>query len=275
MRIPSLRRGPALVVVAVFSLAASSLFAHDLFLKLASFFLPADTPVRVMVLNGTFDKSESVLARDRIAGIALAGPTGTTALDTTALTARHDTSFVNLRTGAAGTYVLGLSVRPRQVDYTATDFNEYLKADGYDDVLAERTRAGALEQAGTRRYATHVKAIFQVGTARSGAYSTVLGHAAEIVPLDNPYGLARGGTLRLRCLVDGKPVEGLMVHSGGLTAQGAAFHGTAVRTGVDGMAGIPLGHAGRWYVKFSKMRPSSTAGVNYESERTSLTFEVR
>ena len=274
MRIPSLRRRAVLVVVAVLSLA-SSVVAHDLFLKLTTYFLPADTPVRVLVLNGTFDKSESVVARDRIAAIALAGPAGITSLDTTALTFRNDTSFVNLRTGAAGTYVLGLSVRSRQVDYTAAQFNEYLKADGYDDVLAERTRAGALEQAGKRRYATHVKAIFQVGTARSDAYSAVLGHAAEIVPLDNPYGLARGGTLRVRCLVDGKPMEGLMVHSGGLTADGAAFQGTAVHTGVDGMASVLLGHAGRWYVKFSKMRSSSITSVNYESERTSLTFEVR
>jgi len=54
------------------ALSASSLAAHELFLKLATYFLPAETPVRVLLLNGTFSKSEGVVARDRIAGGARA-----------------------------------------------------------------------------------------------------------------------------------------------------------------------------------------------------------
>lgn len=275
MRIPTLRRLPTLAAAAVLVLAASSLAAHDLFLKLTTYFLPTDTPVRVLVLNGTFDQSESVVARDRVARLTLSGAAGSSSLDTAALTARHDTSFVSFRTGASGTYVLGLSVRPRDVDYTAEEFNEYLKADGYDEVLAERTRTGALGQAGRRRYSTHVKAIFQVGETRSEAYSTVLGYAAEIVPLDNPYGLKRGDTLRLRCLIDGRPAQGMLVHLGGQTQAGVAFADTAVRSGPDGIVRVPLQTAGRWYAKMAKMGPSAVPGIKYESERATLTFEVR
>ena len=93
------------------------------------------------------------------------------------MTAPNDSSFVALRTSATGTYVLGLSVRPRDVDYTAEQFNEYLKHEGYDDVLAERTRLGTLGQSGRRRYSTHVKAIFQVGKRSSDSYSKPLGYA--------------------------------------------------------------------------------------------------
>ena len=264
----------SLIGVSVFALAASSLAAHELFLRLDRYLLPPNTAVRVRVLNGTFDRSESVVARDRVAGLTLAGPGGSTSLDTLALIARGDTSFINLRTGPEGTYVLGLSVAPRDVDYAGDTFNDYLKAEGYDDVLAQRLRSGNTES-GKRRYATHVKAVFQVGSAPSESHSIVLGFAAEIVPVDNPYGLKRGGTLRVRCLIDGQPVRDLVVTAGGRGPTGAAIADIRSTTDADGIASIPLPSAGRWYVKFARMRPSTLAGLNYESQRTSLTFEVR
>lgn len=267
-------RHRTLLVLGSLSLAASSLAAHDLFLKLNTYFLPANTAVRVPVLNGTFSKSESVVARDRIAGLTLVGPGGSTPLDTLALTARGDTSFISLQSGGDGTYVLGLSVKPRDVDYTGAEFNAYLKAEGYADVLAERLRTGDLAP-GKRRYATHVKAVFQVGGAPSETYSAILGSPAEIVPVDNPLGLKRGATLRLRCLIDGQPVAGLMVTAGGQGLRGSTINEVHLRTDAEGIARLALTDAGRWYVKFAKMRPSTVQGLNYESQRTTLTFEVR
>ena len=109
------RRARNPLLVAILALTASSLAAHDLFLKLTTYFLPTDTPVRVLVLNGTFTKSEGTVARDRIADLALVAPSGRQSLDTTAIAARHDTSDLHLRTAGEGTYVLGLSVRPREL----------------------------------------------------------------------------------------------------------------------------------------------------------------
>ena len=269
------RPARALALVAALALITSTLAAHDLFLKLDTYSLPENTDVRVPVLNGTFRMSESVVARERVGALTLVGLRGSTALDTTALTARNDTSFISLRTGGSGTYVLGLSVLPRTVDYTGEQLNEYLKAEGYEDVLAERTRNGTLGQSGRRRYATHVKAVFQVGQTGSIAFSAILGHAAEIVPLDNPYDLERGATLRLRCLLDGQPVAGLVVRAGGLNSKGGTIAEAAVQTDRNGVARVPITTAGRWYVKFAKMRPFAGPDINYESQRATLTFEVR
>lgn len=264
----------ALLALGALALAVSSLAAHDLFLTLDRYFLPAHTAVRVPVLNGTFSKSESVVARDRVAALTLVGSGGATPLDTLALTTRGDTSFLRLRTGAEGTYVLGLSVKPRDVEYTEADFNAYLKAEGYEDVLAERLRSGNLAS-GRRRYATHVKAVFQVGATSSEDYSAVLGFPTEIVPVDNPLGLKRGATLRVRCLIDGQPVGGLLVTAGGRGQQGASLAEVRLTTDADGIVRLPLTSPGRWYVKFAKMRTSTVEGLNYESQRTTLTFEVR
>ena len=66
--------------------------------------------------------------------------------------------------------------------------------------------------------------MFQVGAARSETWATPFGYPAEIVPLENPYSLRRGATLRVRCLVDGQP--GLVRAEGaGLLGQRAAFVG--------------------------------------------------
>ena len=254
--------------------AGTVLSAHDLFLKLNSYFLPKDTAVRVPILNGTFSKSESVIARDRIASLTLVEPGGSTALDTTAISAHKDTSFINLRTGGEGTYVLGLSVKPREISLTGEQFNGYIKEEGMDNILAERTRTGALGKPVKERYTKHVKAIFQVGMSQSDNWATPLGYTAEIVPLENPYAVKRGGTLRVRCLLEGKPAANITVIAGGRTRTGARHKEVRVHTDADGIAGIPLPAAGKWYIKFVNARPS-TEGVDYASQWATLTFELR
>lgn len=275
MRIRLRRLWQPLAALAGFALIAGSLAAHDLFLKLDTYFLPKDTAVRVPVLNGTFSKSEGVVARDRVAVLTLSGPAGAASLDTTALSARSDTSFINLRTGGEGTYVLGLSVRPREIALTGEQFNGYLKEEGLDDVLAERTRGGKLAEPAKERYAKHVKAIFQVGAARSDNWSTPLGYPAEIVPLENPYALKRGATLRVRCLLEGRPGANLTVLAGGRTRTGGRQTPIKVRTDADGIASIPLAAAGKWYVKFIRMQPATETGITHQSQWATLTFEVR
>jgi uncharacterized GH25 family protein len=266
-----------LLLVAALVLSAGSLAAHDLFLKLATYFLPPDTAVSALLLNGTFTKSENAVARDRFADLTLVGPGGRNTLDTTALSAQGDTTRLRFRTGAAGTYVVGLSVRPREIALTGEQFNGYLKEEGIDEMLSERTRTGALGEAAKERYAKHVKAILQVGETRSEQYATVLGYTAEIVPLENPYGVRRGGSLRFRCLVGGKPMEGLMLLAGGLTPAGREIPESRGRTDADGVARVQLSSAGRWYVKFIRMRhaPELGSGITHESQWATLTFEVR
>lgn len=263
------------LVLLALAFSVGSLAAHDLFLKLESYFLPKDTAVRVPVLNGTFSKSEGVVARDRVAALTLTGPRGSASLDTTALTSRNDTSFIRLRTGDEGTYVLGLSVRPREIALTGEQFNGYLKEEGLDDVLAERTRTGTLTEPAKERYAKHVKAVFQVGAARSDSWATPLGYPAELVPLENPYELKRGASLRVRCLVDGQPGAGLMVLAGGRTRTGGRLPQLRVKSNAEGVASIPLATAGKWYVKFIRMRRSTEPGITHESQWATLTFEVR
>lgn len=124
-------------------------------------------------------------------------------------------------------------------------------------------------------YHKHVKTMIQVGDARSDHYSTALGYPAEIIPLENPYSLARGATLRVRTLVDGKPAANQYVLYGGRTPNEGRIEQRNVRSDGDGVARIPLNAVGTWYIKFINMTRVERDTVDYESKWATLTFQVR
>jgi uncharacterized GH25 family protein len=262
------------LTVAFAAVAVTGLFAHDLFLKLDSYYVPPQSPVAVLVLNGTFSESEGPVARDRIADLTMLSPAGRVRLDAAALTP-GDTSVLALRTGEPGTYVIGLSTRPRRIGLAADDFNQYLALDGIPDLLIERAAKKQLGQPARERYSKHVKALLQVGEARSGGFAAVLGYPAELVPLDNPYGLSPGRELRVRALVEGEPVANQLVLAGGETAAGEPIAEQSIRTDTQGTARFTLEQAGRWYIKFIHMTPATAQDLDYESKWATLTFEVR
>jgi uncharacterized GH25 family protein len=263
-------------ITAAFLVASASLvFAHDMFLKPTRYFAPENAEVRVRVLNGTFTKSENSIARNRLADASVLTPRGRTQLDTTEWSVRGDTSTFHIHTRTAGTYVIGASTKPSELDMSGEDFNLYLAEDGIPDVLEARRGAGELGKAVRERYSKHIKAFVQVGDTRSNLYATAMGYPAEIMPLQNPYSLAKGGTLRIRTLVDGKPAANQFVLYGGTGVDDAGIEQKSVRSNAEGIAEIPLPVAGTWYVKFIHMARVGRGGVDYESKWATITFQVR
>jgi len=268
-------RTRALVGSVLLLTVATVAAAHDMFLKPTRFFAPENSEVRVRVLNGTFTRSENSIARNRLADASVITPTRRIVLDTAEWTVTGDTSTFHIHTREAGTYVIGASTRPSVIDLSADDFNLYLKEDGIPDVLDARKAAGELEKPARERYHKHVKALIQVGTARSSHYGTALGYPAELVPVENPYTLSSGASLRVRTLVDGKPAANQLVLYGGVSASDANIEPKSVRSNAEGLATIPLATPGTWYIKFINMTRVSADSVDYESKWATLTFQVR
>lgn len=262
------------VIIAGLGVAASLAAAHDLYIKFDTYFLAPETRVRVPVLNGTFVKSEGAVTADRVSDLSVVSAGRRARLSTTLWTPSGDTTVLTLRTGEAGTYVVGASTRPRELALSATDFNEYLEHDGIPDVLAARRRDGQLATDVVERYHKHVKAVFQVGDRRTDDFGTVLGYPAEIIPLENPYAVRVGAALPVRVLVDGVAVANQVVVAGG-HGSGGAIRERSTRADDEGIARVSLDAAGRWYVKFIYMERSPDAGIDYESKWATLTFEVR
>ncbi len=253
----------ALVLVAAL---ASTLLARDMFLKLERYFLEPDAAVTVPLLNGTFSTSENSIARPRIADIAVLGPVGRATFDTTVVSARNDSTFFALRTGAAGTYVIGVSTRPNIIAMTGEQFHEYLNEEGLGHVIAARQQTGTARDSVREQYAKYVKAIVQVGDAPSESFGAALGYAAELLPLDNPYDWKRGGSLRFRAVVNGAPVPGLTVISGGHTPSGADLPRRELQTAPDGVVTLRPSGPGVWYLSFIHLGPVTAPDHNYESD---------
>jgi hypothetical protein len=258
----------------VFILGASVIYAHELFIKLETYFLEAGSDIRVPILNGTFQLSEGSVTADRVADIVVAGPEGTTRLGTDGWDASTDTTYLTIRTGPPGTYALGIATRSRLIELDAKTFNEYLQGEGIPDVLDARREAGKLDEDAVERYSKYVKAVYQVGATRSAGWEQVFGFAAELVPLTNPYETAVGDELAFRALVSGKPVAGQLVIAGG-ERDGEAMEEREARTDEDGVVRFTIDRPGLWYAKFIHMVESDEDGVDYESHWATISFEVR
>lgn len=255
---------------------ATVLQAHDFFFRANSFFVAPRATVHIRALNGTFSKSENSITRDRLRDLSVVGPGGRDHPDTASWSTTGDTSVLTVKVDAQGTYVVGASLEPKEITLKAKDFNLYLSDDGIPDVLALRKKKGELGKDATERYSKHIKAVLQVGNKRDGAFSTMLGYPAELIPLDNPYSVKPGGSIRVRSMVDGKPAANQLVVSGGRTPSGGRFPERRVRSDGSGVARIPLPKKGQWYVKFIHMVPFVGEGkIDYESKWATLTFEVR
>ena len=143
-------------------------------------------------------------------------------------------------------------------------------------MLAARKKNGSLNRPARERYSKHVKALIQVGDTRSTGDSVELGYPAEIIPLNNPYDLKAGGTLRIRAVVEGRPVPNQLVMSGGRTVGGGSIPARSVRTDAEGVARIRVRSPGVWYVKFIHMEPMvGSTTVDYESKWATLTFGTK
>lgn len=249
--------------------------AHDLFLKFDSYFLKPNSKVTVRLLNGTFRNSENPVARDRMVDVSFIKPSGErTHPSLTDWRDEGKTALLDLQTGEAGTYVAGLYTQPRELAQKAAQFNGYLTHDGVPDTLAARKRDGELNKDVRERYSKHVKAIFQVGEARTDAFKIALGYPVEIIPQQNPYALKSGQSLDVLCVKDGQPLAGQFVLAG-RELNGKELTMPSVRTDQNGLARIALKGAGKWYVKFIHLTAVKDAQVNYESKWATLTFEVK
>ena len=285
-------------------LVALVLFSsHDLFLRLDTYFLSPDRPAQIRLLNGTFDRSENTIDRDRMLDVSLVTRGMRSSVDTAAWSEIEETTVLDFRTGQPGTYVAGVSTRARSIALEAKKFNEYLQHDGVLDELARRKADGLLKEDANERYSKHVKTIFQVGGELTDDWQVDLGYPIEFIPLQNPYALAAGDELRVQLKLKGRPLANHLVHTlstsidhdhahdhdhGHEHAKGfdhshdhadeeeAHHHHSdhSVRTDANGTFSVPLKGEGIYALRTIHMVPLDDGNLTHESNWATLTFEV-
>ena len=262
-------------LISMLVMVAAAAHAHDLFLKPDSYFLAPQSKATVRVLNGTFKESDAAVSRDRIVDLSLIGPNLSAASgESIVWRAEEKVSVMEFQSGVPGTYVIGISTKTRQNTRTGAEFNKFLEEDGMPDVLAARKRNNELDKGATQRYSKYVRAVLQVGDARSDHYKKSLNHAIELIPQTNPYSLKPSDTIPVLCLSNGKPLANQFVVAGWETSDGQ-IHSASSRADAKGVVRFKLTSPGKWFVKTIHMEKVSEPGLDYESKWATLTFEIR
>ena len=183
-----------------------------MFLKLDTYFLQSNSSATIKLFNGTFEKSENTVARDRMADVSLVSNGVRTKLDTTQLSEKDSITILNFKTGAEGTYVAGVSTKARNIEMDAEAFNSYLEHDGVLDMIQWRKSNNAMDQDVVEKYSKHVKTIVQVGNKKTDDWRTMLGYPIEFIPISNPYDLYTGDKIKVELLSNGKPMPNQLVY---------------------------------------------------------------
>ncbi|MBX2964189.1 MAG: DUF4198 domain-containing protein [Cyclobacteriaceae bacterium] len=277
------------------------LSSHDMFLKMDGYFLRPNTENTIKLFNGTYETSENVIARNRMLDVSLVGNGKRIVVDSTQWYERDNITHLRFQSGSEGTWVAGVSTKPRNIALAAKDFNHYLEHDGVLDMLTWRTENNALEDDAVERYSKHVKTIFQVGDALSMDWKTVLDYPLEFVPLENPYDIHPGHALPVQLLFGGKPLANQLVYVGHeVTASEHSGHGHSHADGTDhshehgtteeadhqhadieqlrtddhGIIRIAIAAKGIWYLRTIYLVHSQEEGLTHESNWATLTFAV-
>lgn len=166
--------------------------------------------------------------------------------------------------------VAEMIVRPTFIKLKAEDFNEYIKGEGFKQVMAARAKSGESNAPGRELYSRYSKAVLIDG----GDLDRPFGHALEIVI---EKGIPKGpGGLAVRVFFLGKPLPDAQVAAvySGVKMEGHAFP-VVTRTDKDGRAVLTLDRTGLWYVRLIHMIPEQNdPDFEWRSFFATLTFTV-
>ncbi|MDX1463859.1 MAG: DUF4198 domain-containing protein, partial [Marinirhabdus sp.] len=98
------------------ALVCLTLFGHDMYLKMDTFFLQPNQKATLDLYNGTFEKSENVIDRDRMQDASLLGNGQRTAIKNQQWTEIDSMTRLTFTTGEAGTWVAGVSTKARNIE---------------------------------------------------------------------------------------------------------------------------------------------------------------
>ena len=202
------------------------LCSHDLYLKMESYFLQPNEQATLSLYNGTFEKSENIITRDRMLDASFIAQGKRVAINPSQWKDQDSTiTYLTFDTGEPGTYVAGVSTKPRNIELTADKFNDYLKHDGVLDMLEMRKKNKTLNQDAVESYEKHVKAIYQVGDVKTDDWRNLLGYPIEFIPQANPYEKYSGEKLDVQLMMMGKPLSNQLVYANYIKSNHSHSHG--------------------------------------------------
>jgi len=171
-----------------------------------------------------------------------------------------------------GTHLLTLRSNAAFIELEGEKFNAYLKEDGLDNILDERTNTATLDKPAREFYQRYAKLLVQSGNKTDATFSKRANFPVEIMPLANPYTLKTGDYLECRVLYEGKPAAHQLVKVWSYIGNSTFLQN--IYTENDGTLKFPISSKGPWMVSTVKMKKSEKEGADYQSMWASLVFGI-
>ena len=246
------------------------LLAHDFWIEPSSFRPEVKSTVSARLMVGQNFKGEplprnpalilkfflaSAAGEDPLAGRSGDDPAGTVTI-----------SWPGLQTLA---YRSGNSA----VSLEAQKFEDYLREEGLERIVAERARRGDSQKPSRELFSRCAKALLFAGPLGPSGEDRELGLTLELRAEKNPYGLRAGSELPVRLLYEGKPLVGALVTA---MPHARAQDKLSQRTDRNGRVHLHLPYGGVWLVKAVHMVAApADSGADWQSLWASLTFASR
>lgn len=236
-------------------------FAHDLWIEPSTFRPATGQRINVALRVGQDLHGEpvpripSLIDRFVVGDTAITGSAGADPAGSVVIT-------------KPGLQWIGYQSKAYPVSLDARKFEDYLKEEGLERVIAERKKKGKSAAPARERFYRCAKSLLDVrGTAKADA---PIGHTLELVPRKNPYALRPGDALPLSLLFRGKPIANVLVVA---IRKGAPERAVRARTDAKGRVALRLDGAGFWLIKAVHMEAAPpNAGADWESWWASVTF---
>lgn len=174
--------------------------------------------------------------------------------------------------GDAGNYLLAMERNWSYIKLEAGKFEDYLREDGIEFIIAERAKLGESKKEGSERYSRYLKSLLQVGDKRTDVYKKKLGMKLEIMPLENPYSKRVGDKIKFQIFFDGKPLADRTIFANNRTSETQK-----TKTDKDGKATFKLDRSGLWIVRLVNMQRCQIdcGEAVWESFWGAITFGVK
>lgn len=255
------------------SVFANSVFAHEYWLEPEKFFLsPGEqTSVRLFVGDGLIkDREERPFQKDKTPMFSIYTQNGQK--DLLGTLTEGVFPIYQFSGDSPGNYFLAMERNWSYITLEPDKFDDYLREDGMEYIVAEREKFGESKKQGRERYGRFVKGLLQVGDKRDDIYKKKLGFKLELIPNDNPYSKKVGDTVSFQVLFNGKPLANVTVFADNRESQTQKMV-----TDKHGKFSFVLGKSGLWLARLVYMQRCKTdcGEADWESFWSAYTFGVK
>lgn len=172
-----------------------------------------------------------------------------------------------------GVAALWLSLAPQSIEMNRKQVQHYLDEIDAPPLLTQAWYAGKKGAKPWREiYSKHAKTFVRVGRPKAdSSWSQPVGLALEIIPEKDPTTLRAGDEFPVRVFKNGTP---LIDFSLGIMREGGTNR-VFKKTDAAGRAVFKVARAGKWLLRGTELRSSNKPGTDWESDFTTLWFEVK